>query len=65
MAEGPVVKLLDHLVAFTSGDFSIRLPRNIFALTSVLEDHEMVVLAAEIGTAAIDLLANPSLVESC
>jgi CheY-like chemotaxis protein len=37
--------------------------RNIFALTSVLEDREMEVLAAESGTAAIDLLSNPSLVD--
>ena len=37
--------------------------RNIFALTSVLEDHEMEVLAAESGTAAIDLLAKPNLVD--
>jgi CheY-like chemotaxis protein len=37
--------------------------RNIFALTSVLEDHEMVVLSAESGTAAIELLEQPDVAD--
>jgi CheY-like chemotaxis protein len=37
--------------------------RNIFALTSVLEDHEMVVLSAESGTAAIELLQEPDVAD--
>jgi CheY-like chemotaxis protein len=37
--------------------------RNIFALTSVLEDHGLTVLSAESGSAAIELLEQPAAVD--
>ena len=33
--------------------------RNIFAVTSVLERHQMAIAAAETGRAAIEILQNP------